>query len=128
MTGSTQGLGADIARVLSAVGWTKNLAVTLAPRGIRVVAVSPAWTWSLTLDNFSNGSHAETDALAASFHPLGRVGEGSEIGNAVAFLVSEAASWITGADIPVDGGFSVLGPDRGLSPRAWFEQRDRQGR
>jgi len=108
--------------------WTKNLAVTLAPRGIRVVAVSPAWTWSPTLDKFSKGSRAETDALAAPFHPLGRVGEGSEIGNAVAFLASEAASWITGADIPVDGGFSVLGPDRGLSPHAWFEQRDREGR
>lgn len=101
---------------------TKNLAVTLAPRGIRAVAVSPAWTWSPSIEQLSHGSRAVADAVAAPFHPLGRVGQGSEVGNAVAFLVSGAASWITGVDIPVDGGFSVLGPDRGISPRAWFEQ------
>lgn len=101
---------------------TKNLAVTLAPRGIRAVAVSPAWTWSPSIEQLSHGSREVADAVAAPFHPLGRVGQGSEVGNAVAFLVSGAASWITGVDIPVDGGFSVLGPDRGISPRAWFEQ------
>lgn len=101
---------------------TKNMAVTLAPRGIRAVAVSPAWTWSPAIEILSKGSRAAADAVAAPFHPLGRVGEGSEVGNAVAFLASEAASWITGVDIPVDGGFSVLGPDRGISPRTWFEQ------
>lgn len=101
---------------------TKNLAVTLAPRGIRVLAVSPAWTWSPSIESLSKGSRATADAIAAPFHPLGRVGEGREIGNAVAFLVSDAASWMTGADIPVDGGFSVLGPDRGIAPRAWFER------
>jgi NAD(P)-dependent dehydrogenase (short-subunit alcohol dehydrogenase family) len=103
---------------------TKNLAVTLAPRGIRVVAVSPAWTWSPSIEQLSQGSRERADAVAAPFHPLGRVGQGSEVGNAVAFLVSGAASWITGVDIPVDGGFSVLGPDRGISPRTWFEQHD----
>jgi 3-oxoacyl-[acyl-carrier protein] reductase len=101
---------------------TKNLAVTLAPRGIRAVAVSPAWTWSPSIAQLSHGSRAVADAVAAPFHPLGRVGQGSEVGNAVAFLASGAASWITGVDIPVDGGFSVLGPDRGISPRTWFEQ------
>jgi NAD(P)-dependent dehydrogenase (short-subunit alcohol dehydrogenase family) len=101
---------------------TKNLAVTLAPRGIRAVAVSPAWTWSPAIEQLSHGSRAAADAVAAPFHPLGRVGDGSEVGNAVAFLASDAASWITGVDIPVDGGFSVLGPDRGIAPRAWFEQ------
>ena len=103
---------------------TKNLAVTLAPRGIRVVAVSPAWTWSPSIEQLSHGSRERADAVAAPFHPLGRVGQGSEVGNAVAFLVSGAASWITGVDIPVDGGFSVLGPDRGISPRTWFAQHE----
>ncbi|ABM57744.1 short-chain dehydrogenase/reductase SDR [Verminephrobacter eiseniae EF01-2] len=101
---------------------TKNLAVTLAPRGIRAVAVSPAWTWSPAIETLSQGSRAAADAVAAPFHPLGRVGDGSEVGHAVAFLASDAASWITGVDIPVDGGFSVLGPDRGIAPRAWFER------
>lgn len=104
---------------------TKCLAVSLAPRGIRVLAVSPAWTWSPAIEQLSGGSRAAADAVAAPFHPLGRVGDGREVGNAVAFLASGAAAWITGVDIPVDGGFSILGPDRGIAPRAWFaQQRD----
>jgi NAD(P)-dependent dehydrogenase (short-subunit alcohol dehydrogenase family) len=105
---------------------TKNLAVTLAPRAIRVLSVSPAWTWSPAIEQLSQGSRADADAVAAPFHPLGRVGDGREVGNAVAFLASDAASWITGADIPVDGGFSALGPDRGIAPRAWFAQHFEQ--
>lgn len=102
--------------------FTKNLAVTLAPEGIRAVAVSPAWTWSPSVEKMSGNSRAAADAVAAQFHPLGRVGDGAEIGRVVAFLASDDASWVTGVDIPVDGGFSILGPDRGISPRVWFEQ------
>ncbi|HUH87413.1 MAG TPA: SDR family oxidoreductase [Pusillimonas sp.] len=101
--------------------FTKNLAVTLAPKGIRAVAVSPAWTWSPSVERLSKGSRPDADRVAAAMHPLGRVGNGAEVGNAVAFLASDAASWITGVDIPVDGGFSVLGPDQGVSPRQWFD-------
>ena len=50
------------------------------------------------------------------------MGNGAEVGNAVAFVCSDAASWITGADIPVDGGYSALGPDQGVSPRVWFSR------
>ncbi len=99
---------------------TKNFAVELAPRGIRVVAVSPAWTWSPATESMSGGSMQKADAVGAHFHPLGRVGRGAEVGRAVAFVASPAASWITGIDIPVDGGFSILGPDQGKSPRHWF--------
>ncbi|HEY2256183.1 MAG TPA: SDR family oxidoreductase, partial [Variovorax sp.] len=65
-------------------------------------------------------SRERADRVAAALHPLGRVGHGAEVGQAVAFLASEAASWITGVDIPVDGGYSVLGPEQGQSPRVWF--------
>lgn len=105
--------------------FTKNLAVTLAPEGIRAVAVSPAWTWSPSVERLSQGSRPDADRVAAALHPLGRVGNGAEIGNAVAFLASDAASWITGIDVPVDGGFSILGPDQGVSPRLWFERIDK---
>jgi hypothetical protein len=44
----------------------------------------------------------------------------------IAFLCSAGASWMTGVDVPVDGGFSILGPDRGVSPRIWFEQQREQ--
>ncbi len=101
---------------------TRNLAVTLAPTGIRVVSVSPAWTWSPSVAGLSGNDIAVADRVGAAFHPLGRVGRGEEIGQVVAFLCSSGASWITGVDIPVDGGFSILGPDQGLSPRVWFER------
>lgn len=101
---------------------TKNFAVTLAPRGIRVLSVSPAWTWSPSVERMSAGSIETADAVGAHFHPLGRVGRGVEVARVVAFLASAEASWMTGVDVPVDGGFSILGPDRGVSPRVWFER------
>lgn len=100
---------------------TRNFAVTLAPQGIRVLSVSPAWTWSPSVERMSGGSMATADAVGAHTHPLGRVGRGEEIGRAVAFAVSEDASWITGVDIPVDGGYSILGPDQGRGPGFWFQ-------
>jgi len=101
---------------------TRNFAVALAPRGIRVLSVSPAWTWSPSVEKMSGGSLERADAVGAPFHPLGRVGRGEEIGRVVAFAASEECSWMTGVDLPVDGGFSALGPDRGLSPASWFAQ------
>ena len=101
---------------------TRNFAVDLAPRGIRVLSVSPAWTWSPSTESMSGGSIEVADSVGSHFHPLGRVGRGEEIGHVVAFLATDKASWMTGTDVPVDGGFSMLGPDRGISPRTWFAQ------
>uniref|UniRef100_UPI003F491257 SDR family oxidoreductase n=1 Tax=Cupriavidus yeoncheonensis TaxID=1462994 RepID=UPI003F491257 len=101
---------------------TKSFAVTLAPDGIRVLSVSPSWTWSPMVARMSGGSHELADQVGALVHPLGRVGRGEEIGRAVAFAASEDASWITGTDLAVDGGFSCLGPDQGQSAGRWFER------
>lgn len=105
---------------------TKNLAVSLAPVGVRVLSVSPAWTWSPSVAEFSGNDPALADQVGAPFHPLGRIGRGHEVGTVIAFLCSAGASWMTGVDVPVDGGFSILGPDRGVSPRIWFEQHREQ--
>jgi len=102
---------------------TRNLAVDLAPRGLRAVSVSPAWTWSPSLERLAGGSVELADRVGRPLHPLGRVGRGNEIGHVVAFLCSNDASWITGVDEPVDGGFSILGPDQGVSPREWFSRQ-----
>lgn len=102
--------------------FTRNLAVALAPDGIRAVTVSPAWTWSPALEQLAEGSLKTADRVGQAFHPLGRVGRGHEIAQVIAFLCSAEASWITGVDIPVDGGFSILGPDQGVSPRDWFNR------
>ncbi len=99
--------------------FTRNAAVSLAPRGIRVLSVSPAWTWSPALEAMA-GTIENADAIGARLHPAGRVGRGEDVANAVVFACSDLAAFITGVDIPVDGGFSILGPDGGRSPRQWF--------
>jgi NAD(P)-dependent dehydrogenase (short-subunit alcohol dehydrogenase family) len=101
---------------------TRSLAATLAGDGVRVLTVSPAWTWGPSVSQMAAGVRADADAIGARFHPLGRVGNGSEVAAAVVFACSDEASWITGCDLPVDGGFSMLGPDQGVSPRVWFER------
>lgn len=100
---------------------TRNAAVTLAPRSIRVLSVTPAWTWSPALESRA-GTVERADAVAARLHPLGRAGRGDDVADAVVFACSDMARFISGTDIAVDGGFSILGPDQGRSPAAWFEE------
>ncbi len=88
----------------------KTAAHQLAPRGIRVNSVSPGWMWSRNIER-RYGSRERADALGAEFHPLGRIANPEEVAQAVLFLVSDGASFITGADLLVDGGYSALGPE-----------------
>lgn len=91
---------------------TRIQAAALAKDGIRVNSVSPGWTWSNAISHLSKGRHERADEVAALVHPMGRAGQPEEVANAVVFLASSKASWITGADIPVDGGYTALGPER----------------
>ena len=81
---------------------TKAAALSLAPHGIRVNAVGPG---SIDTEMMA-GVNANPEALARvmSRTPIGRVGTAREIGNTVAFLASDKASYITGETIYVDGG------------------------
>lgn len=91
---------------------TRNEALLLAEDGIRVNTVSPGWTWCSIMDDVSGGNRSKTDAVAAPFHISGRVGNQREVADAVLFLCSDHASFITGTDLPVDGGYTALGPEQ----------------
>lgn len=93
---------------------TRCMAMDLAADGIRVNSVSPGWTWSRVIAQASGGDREKADAVAASYHLLGRLGDPAEVANVVVFLCSSAASFVTGADYAVDGGYSVMGPEQNL--------------
>jgi len=98
------------------------LAVALGPQGIRVVTVSPGWTWSPPMEAMTGNDRARADRAGAHVNPLGRVGRMEEVANVVVFACSDKASWVTGCDLAVDGGFSALGPDRGFGAQYWCDR------
>jgi NAD(P)-dependent dehydrogenase (short-subunit alcohol dehydrogenase family) len=84
-----------------ATGLTKHLAVEWAERGIRVNAVAPG----TILTEAVAGLPDEYKEPMLKAHPLGRLGEPSEVAHAILFLATDEASFITGAILPVDGGY-----------------------
>jgi len=84
---------------------THNLAIELAGHQIRVNAVAPAAVKTPAVERWIPKD--EIDATLDTFaplHPLGRVGTAADVANAITFLLSEQASWITGTILNVDGG------------------------
>jgi NAD(P)-dependent dehydrogenase (short-subunit alcohol dehydrogenase family) len=85
-------------------GLTKAAALEYAKQGIRVNAVAPAAIETDMLNRFTGGGSEETLTYMRSLHPVGRLGRSEEIADAVLFLASDAASFITGTSLKVDGG------------------------
>ena len=88
---------------------THQLANELAPR-VRVNAVAPSVVRTRLAAALWEGVEEHT----AAAHPLQRIGEPTDIANAVVFLCSDAASWITGVVLPVDGGVTGAAAAPGL--------------
>ena len=82
---------------------TRAMAIELAPHGIRVCSVSPTRTGTPTRAGLPGETSRPTHPSAGGI-PLGRIGTPQDQANAVRFLVSDAASFITGEDLRVDGG------------------------
>ena len=83
----------------------KNLAIELSEHNIRINAVAPAVVETPVYNTFMSDEQVK-EVLPGfnSFHPLGRNGQPADIAEAILFLASEKASWITGTVLSVDGG------------------------
>lgn len=96
-------------------GATRALAVDYGGDGIRVNAVALGSIVTERMRGFLDAADDATRAAAlatfAAVHPLGRAGETHEVATAVEFLLSDAAAFVTGAVLPVDGGRAALGVD-----------------
>lgn len=86
------------------LGLTRDLAAQLGPRGIRVNAILPGVFPSEATAHYSDNYKAK---VVAARIPIGRIGDPSDIAATAVFLASDAASYITGVSLPVDGGVLV---------------------
>ncbi len=100
------GASVYVASKHAVLGLTKSVALEVAKQGIRVNAVSPAAIDTGMLDRFTGNDPAQKAAFGG-MHPIGRYGQPQEIADVVLFLASDAASFITGQSLTVDGGFTA---------------------
>ncbi|NTF44018.1 hypothetical protein A6U86_33075 [Rhizobium sp. AC27/96] len=92
---------------------TKCAALDLACDGIRINSVSPGWIWSDEVLNAaeSAGGKDKWAPVWGQYHMLRRCGEVDEVAKPILFLLSDDASFITGTDLAVDGGYLSMGPE-----------------
>jgi len=88
---------------------TKCAALDLAPDKIRVNSVSPGWIWTNAVEQAADYDREKYDPIWGKYHMMRRCGLPEEVASAIIFLLSDEASFITGTDLPVDGGYLGLG-------------------
>lgn len=101
------GAAAYVAAKHGVVGLTKVAAIEFAARGIRVNAVCPGFVETPMLDRVGITGDPDRRALIEGLHPINRLGRPEEIAGAVLYLCSDAASFVTGHALVVDGGYTA---------------------
>lgn len=98
---------------------TRCAALDLAPYHIRVNTLSPGWIWTREVDKAANYDREKWEPVWGKFHMMRRLGTVEEVASATAFLCSDEASFITAAELPVDGGYLGMGSE-GLGESSGF--------
>ena len=88
-----------------------GLALDLAADRIRVNSISPGWIWTREVEKAAGYDRAKWEPVWGCYHMLQRLGHPIECARAALFLLSDDASFITGTDLPVDGGYQSMGPE-----------------
>ena len=99
-------LSAYITSKHAVVGIMRAVALEAAPRGIRVNAIAPGWI-STELTRGLTGDEARSAAILART-PMKRWGEPADIGGSIVYLCSDAARFVTGIVLPIDGGYAAM--------------------
>src|SRR5690606_34987444 len=102
-TAGSRGVGAYVASKHGIIGLTRAAALEYARDNIRVNAILPGTIHTPLIDSFTGGDERIL-AQFAEGEPVGRLGSPEEVANAVVWLCSDAASFVTGATLSVDGG------------------------
>jgi NAD(P)-dependent dehydrogenase (short-subunit alcohol dehydrogenase family) len=100
------GLPAYVASKHAIIGITRTAALENAKLGIRVNAVCPGVIRTAMIDRIT-GKDKAAEKQFTDMEPMGRMGEPSEVAEAVVWLCSDAASFVTGHALPVDGGWTA---------------------
>lgn len=91
---------------------TSTQALDYSQDGIRVNHLRLGHIWSAPFDGLTENNREHANKTTAAYNLIGRVADAQEVANTVLFVASSKASYITGAKLNVDGGYSVLGPER----------------
>ncbi|MGI6851694.1 SDR family oxidoreductase [Mesorhizobium sp. 1B3] len=109
------------------VNLTKSAAYEWAPAGVRVNCVAPGWIASSGMDTYDGSTRALIPQLGKHV-PIGRIGSEAEVSGVICFLLSPAASFVTGITVPIDGGAPLgsalfpIGKGRGVAPFDGFHR------
>jgi len=111
------GMGHSGAARAGMMNFTETAALEWSGANVRVNAVAPGWIASSGLDNYPPEMREHIRNLK-KLSPMGRIGTESEVSAAIVFLLGEAASFITGATLRVDGGVPLTRPSRPMPKHA----------